>query len=56
MRPVIKYALLYGVTSLRAWLNDNAMFDETFICFNVSEAKPLYFSLCSQMLDDVERC
>ena len=24
--------------------------------FYVSEAKPLCFSLCSQMLDDVERC
>ena len=41
---------------LRAWLNGNAMFYETFICFYVSEAKPLCFSLCSQMFDDVERC
>ena len=27
-----------------------------FICFYVSEAKPLCFSLSSQMFDDVERC
>ena len=40
----------------RAWLNDNAMFYKTFICFYVSEAKPLCFSLCSQMFDDVEQC
>ena len=26
------------------------------ICFYVSEAKPLCFSLCSQMFDDAERC
>ena len=38
----------------RAWLNGNAMFYETFTCFYVSEAKPLCFSLCSQMFDDVE--
>ena len=30
------------------------MFYETFICFYVSEAKPLCFSLCSQMFDDVD--
>ena len=41
---------------VRAWLNYNAMFYKTFICFFVSEAKPLCFSLCSQMFDDVERC
>ena len=41
---------------VRAWLNGNAMFHETFICFYVSEAKPLRFSLCSQMFDDVEWC
>ena len=41
---------------IRAWLNDNAMFYETFICFYVSEGKPLCFSLCSEMFDDVERC
>ena len=40
----------------RLWLNDNAMFHEAFICFYVSEAKTLCFSLCSQMFDDVERC
>ena len=38
----------------RAWLNYNAMFYKTFICFHVSEAKPLCFSLCSRMFDDVE--
>ena len=27
-----------------------------FICFYVSEAKPLCFSLSSQMFDDVKRC
>ena len=32
------------------------MFYETFICFFVSETKPLCFSLCSQMFADVERC
>ena len=41
---------------LRAWLNGKSMFYETFICFYISEAKPLCFSLCSQMFDDVERC
>ena len=35
-------------------LNYNAMFYKTFVCFYVSEAKPLGFSLCSQMFDDVE--
>ena len=40
--------------SLRAWLNGNAMFYKTFICFYISESKPLCFSLCSQMFDDVE--
>ena len=40
----------------RAWPNCNAMFYKTFICFYVSEAKPLCFSLCSRMCDDVERC
>ena len=37
--------------------NGIEMFYETFICFYVSEAKPLCFSLCSQclmMLNDVE--
>ena len=32
------------------------MFYKTFICFYVSEEKPLCFSLCSRMFDDVERC
>ena len=45
-----------GGIKLRAWLNGNAMFCGTFICFYVSETKPLCFSLCSQMFDDVERC
>ena len=40
--------------SLRAWLYGNAMSYETFICFYVSEAKPLCFSLCSLVFDDVE--
>ena len=44
------------VISLSAWLNYNAMFYKTFICFYVSEAKPLCFSLYSQMFDDVGRC
>ena len=39
---------------VRAWLNGNAMFYETCICFYVSEAKLLCFSVCSQMFDDVE--
>ena len=39
---------------IRAWLNYNAMFYKTFICFYVSEAKPLFFSLCSQIFDDNE--
>ena len=39
---------------VRAWLNGNAMFYETFICFSVSEAKPLCFGLCSHVFDDVE--
>ena len=41
---------------VRDWLSGNALFYETFICFYVSEAKPLCFSLCWQMFDDVERC
>ena len=32
------------------------MLYETFVCFYVSEGKPLCFSLCSQMSDGVERC
>ena len=36
------------------WPNYNAMFYETFICFYVSEAKCLCFSLCLMMLNDVE--
>ena len=39
-----------------AWLNGNTVFYRTFVCFYVSEAKPLCFSLCSQMFDGVERC
>ena len=31
------------IFAFRAWLNYNAMFYTTFICFNVSEAKPLCF-------------
>ena len=38
------------LVDLRDWLNYNAIFDKT------SEAKPLCFSLCPQMFDDVERC
>ena len=36
---------------------DNAMFYETFICFYISEAKHLCFSLCYKclmMLNDIE--
>ena len=51
-----KLKRLKQMVQLRAWLNDNAMFYETFICFYVGEAKPLCFSLCSQMFDDVVRC
>ena len=43
-------------STCRDWLNCNAMFYETFICFYVNEAKPLCFSLCSQMFYDIERC
>ena len=32
------------------------MFYKTFICFYASEAKPLRFSLCSQIFDDAEPC
>ena len=42
------------IFAFRAWLNYNAMFYKTFMCFYVSEAKPLCFSLCSRMFDDVE--
>ena len=42
--------------TVRAWLNGNTMFYETIVCFYVSEAKPLCFSLCSQMFDGVEWC
>ena len=33
--------------ALKAWLNGNTMFYETFVCFYVSEAKLLCFGLCS---------
>ena len=39
---------------LRAWLNYNAMFYQTFICFCLSEAKRLCLNQCSWLLDDVE--
>ena len=42
------------IFAFRAWLNYNTMFYKTFMCFYVSEAKLLCFSLCSQMFDDVE--
>ena len=42
--------------TVRAWLKSNTMLYETFFSFYVSEAKPLCFSLCSQMFDGVERC
>ena len=32
-------------TGIRTWLNGNAVFYETFICFYISEAKPRCFSL-----------
>ena len=51
----LKVKILKYIANLRAWLNGNAMFYETFICFYVSEAKPFCFGLCSQMFDDVER-
>ena len=38
--------------TVRAWL----MFYETFVCFYVSEAKHLCFSLCSQTFNVVEQC
>ena len=38
---------------MRAWLKSNTMLYETFLSFYVSEAKPLCFSLCSQMFDGV---
>ena len=40
---------------VRAWINGNTMFYQTLVCFFVSEAKPLSFSLCSQVFDGVER-
>ena len=48
--------LTSGGFELQTLASCNAMFYETFICFYVSEGKPLCFSLCSQMFDDVERC
>ena len=53
---LFEMATCYLKWLLRARLDGNALFYETFVCFYVSEAKPLCFSLCSQMLDDVERC
>ena len=61
-RPIIALLVLTSnlsetdLNSPKALVNDNAMFYETFICFCISEAKLLCFSLCSQMFDDVERC
>ena len=42
--------------TVKAWLKSNTVLYETFLSFYVSEAKPLCFSLCSQMFDGVERC
>ena len=42
-----------GMFAFRAWLNYNTMFYKIFICFYVSEAKPLSFSLCSRMFDEM---
>ena len=49
------YKICFAIV-LRVWLNGNTMFYETFVCFYVSEAKRLYFSLCSQMFNGIERC
>ena len=41
----------------RAWLNGNTMFYETFVCFYVSEVKPLwkvFVHKCLMVLNDVE--
>ena len=37
-----------------AWLNYNAMFYETLICFLLNETKRLFLNHCSWLLDDVE--
>ena len=42
--------------TIRAWLNGNTMFYDTFVCFYVSEAKLLCLSLCSQTFNGIERC
>ena len=39
---------------LRAWLNYNVMFYQTFICFCLNEAKRLCLNYCSWLLDDAE--
>ena len=46
-------------TRFKSRQNGDTMFYETFVCFYVSEAKPLCFSLCSlhkclMVLNDVE--
>ena len=51
LRKFIDSTALMALPTLRAWLNGNAKFYDY-----VSEAKPLCFSLYSQMFDDVERC
>ena len=50
------FKIAFSFFFIRAWLNGNTMFYETFVCFYVSEAKLLCFSLCSKMFDGVERC
>ena len=53
------FAWNFATTKLnfRAWLNGNAMFYETFICFYVSEANlfvSVFVHKCFTMLNDVE--
>ena len=52
-------AIFHMDASIRAWLNGNTMFYETFVCFYVIEAKPnLFVSVfvhkCLMVLNDVE--
>ena len=56
-RVIIITLVLFGQSKAAYWLGWYKICHyEIFVCFYVSEAKPLCFSVCSQTFDGVERC
>ena len=48
---------LFGYLEFKAWVNGNAMFHDTFICYYVSEANlfvSVFVEKCLMMLKDVK--